>query len=262
MKTVESIKNECNIKQEKCTLLLEQKREFEKQISENNEAYKKWLNKTFKKSDFDSTYTSVYDDTNEYYYSMEDCVLKMKKKSSKMNRGCGGFFHPMEVMYLLEEKLLDKEEVIYEGNQVPKEKEKIDLFPALKEDLINKGEICNTIKKHLGEDAEMRVELRKKANENEREANNLQIEIRDLLKEALNIDFGPEKLPNLFKNKETLVKGGIYKFREIGKFEVNSITFKKETDVKYYLELSLSDGEEELVKVSKKDFNISKYLYV
>jgi len=261
MRTVEDIKKECDLKQEQCTLLLEQKREFEKQITENREAYKKWLTKTFKNFDYDSSYTEVSDDNNQYRYTLEGEVLKMNKNSKRM-RGCGGFFHPMEMMYMLEEKYMEKEEVVYEGNQTPKEKEKIDLFPALKEDLINKGEICCTIKKFLGEDAKMRTELRKKADDNGSEAGKIQNEINAAFKEALEIDFGADKLPNLFKNKITLVEGGIYKFRGFGRLDVKSITFKRETDVKYYLELVLSDGEEELLKVSKKDFYISKYLYL
>lgn len=257
--------NENQVKRERINFLIEENRQSELFLKENRENFNKWLNENFKNASQDGSSVSINDDSNNYYYSMQDDILKLKKRVNSrgygfgFGRGCG---HPMEyLMDLMEMKEIEKDETVYEGGYTPKSKEIENLFPLLKEDLINKGEICAAIKKFISEDRKVRLSLQDKVSKNQNEISTLEREIKaDQQKELLD-NFTPEKMTILCENKTVLVKGEKYNFNHYDGNTVKSLTFKKETKDKYYLEFVFEDEEEETVKVSKKDFRITRYIY-
>ena len=244
---------------------------LKKVVEENRDTFKKWINENFIEPNFNGDYVELADDNNSYHYRMEDEYLRMKKtiRPSRSRGGFGGFggfgMHPMEMMEMMmyeqmEKKQIEHDEVVYEGGYQPKLKVEYNMFPRLKEDLINKGEISNTIKKYIHEDRKMRVELENQINTNKNEISKLETENRKALQEAVKAEFTKEKVAEMFKNRVTLVNGEKYTLCDQSCDTVKTLTFKKETPEKYFLEFVFTDEEEKVLGIEKKKFKISNYI--
>lgn len=254
--------NVCQVKRERIKFLRNENKELNLFLKENRENFKNWLEENFKKININGDSIEIFDNTNSYLFSIEDNMLRLKKQPNR-NCGFGGFsYHPMEMMMykFMENKEQEMEEVIYEGGFIPKKKE-TNIFPLLKEDLINKGELSTKIKKYILDDRKLRIEAEDKLDMNSMEINTLESEIKKMNEEELKNEFSEKNLSELFKNKAILVKGGKYNFNKYNGFEVESICFKKETKDKYYLEFVFVDDEEYVLNINKKDFKISKYIF-
>jgi hypothetical protein len=265
MKNLNSSKNESQLKRERINFLIEENKESDLFLKENRDNFKKWLDDNFKNASHDGNCVDIKDDSNTYEYTMQDDILKLKKrvKSKFGRRGFGFGGHPMEyIMDLMEMKEIEKDETVYEGGYTPKNKEVENLFPLLKEDLINKGEICTAIKKFISEDRKVRLMHQDRTPRNRNEISKLESEIKFEQQKELIDNFTPEKLSVLFENNTVLLKGICkYNFNNYNGNVVKSIKFKKETPIKYYLEFVFDDNEEETINVDKKDFKITKYIY-
>lgn len=258
--------------QERVAFLKSENAELKTKVDNNRTEFVNWINENFKnknyETSYDGSYVEISDKKFHFEYTIESGVLKLNKKikSREFERRFGGFMHPMEMMYYMMEKMENKDyETIYEGNESPVNNE--ELYLKLKEDMIAKGEISKTIKKYIFEDRKMRSDTNDKMEKNSQEIRQLESEIRKIeselkaeLGKKLNEHFSTEKLTELFKNKTTLVNGEKYNFLPYKDNVPTSITFKKETFDKFYLELLFSDDNEETLKLNKKDFQISKYL--
>lgn len=251
--------------QKRVAFLKDENAELKTKTENNRTEFSNWINENYKSKgyeiSYDGSYVEISDKKFHFEYTIESGVLKLNKKlkSREFERRFGGFMHPMEMMYFMMEKMENKEfETIYEGNESPVNNE--ELYLKLKEDMINKGEISRTIKKYIYEDRKMRTDANEKMENNSREIRKLESEYKTALENQLKEEFSKEKLVELFKNKTTLINGEKYNFLPYQSETPKSITFKKETDDKYYLELLFSDDNEETLKLNKKDFKISKYL--
>jgi len=247
------------VSKERISFLFNLNIELEQKIKENRESFIAWLDANFKNKSVDSDRVTIKDEENDYLYSMEDNVLRMKKypKTSNKRNGCG-FGHPMELYFdMFDKKEKELEEIFYEGNEAPKKPEV--LFEKLKADLIERGEISMTIKKYINEDRKMRIELRDEISKNINEIADLEYKNRKALQDALKSEFTKEKLTELFKEKKVLTNGEKYIFKPYGNNKVKTITFKKETSDNYYLELVFENNDEEVAKTSKSKFNIVDY---
>ena len=263
-KTIEQVRTNRKERDKQIALLIIENEGIGKKVSENRTNFKNWLDEKFSNNSIDSDRIEISDDFNRYTYTIEDEFLKLKKNIRKSGFGFGFGMHPMDFMMdMMYEKQKETEEVLYEGNYVPKDKSKlkVNIFEQLKEDLLNKGEISMGIKKYIHEDRKMRIELQNEEQENRSKISKLENENRSELQEVFKSEFSKEKVTEMFKNKETIKD---FDFHQIstnaGYCDVKAIKFKKETDKTYYLEFLLSDEEEETVKVNKKDFSISRYI--
>lgn len=247
--------------QKRVAFLKAENAELKTKSDNNRTEFSNWINENFIEVSYDGTYVEISDKKFHFEYTIDSGVLRLNKKlkGREFERRFGGFMHPMEMMYFMMEKLENKDfETIYEGNESPVNNE--ELYLKLKEDMINKGEISQTIKKYIHDDRKMRSETNDKMEKNSQEIRKLESEYKATLENQLKEEFSKEKLTELFKNKTTLVNGEKYNFLSYNCNVPKSITFKKETTDKYYLELLFADDDEETLKLNKKDFKISKYL--
>lgn len=246
---------------EKIMLLKADNERMNSFIKENRDNFKKWINEKFNNPVFDSNYVNVSDEVNEYKYTIEsDDMLRLKKTPfQSFRRGWG---HPMEFLFdSIEQKASEQTEYVYEGNYQPKIKERINIFEDLKEDMLNSGEICTTIKKYIYDDRKIRIEYQNQIDVNSSEIRKLEQENRKEMLAELNAHFTVEKLTELFKNKTTLVDGENCSLKIYDRNKVKSLTFKKETSDRYYLELVYENNEEDTIKCYKSDFDISNYIH-
>lgn len=251
---------------EKISLLKAENEKLSSTLNENRDVFKKWLTEKFRDTNYDGSYVRFSDDVNEYSYTMEEGdnekMLRLKKTPyNNMPRGFG-WEHPMKQLLFSmgEQQLSDKTEYVYENNYQPKLKNRENIFDVLKEDLLNSGEISNTIKKYINEDRKMRIDCQERMDVNSKEIRQLEQENRKALLEKLKNEFTIEKITELFENKTTIVNGEKYSLQDYDCNTVKSITFKKQTSDKYYLELVYKNNDEDTIKRNKKDFDISDYI--
>lgn len=244
---------------EKIKSLQSEKERLNDILKENRDVFQKWINENFKNPQYDGSYVEVSDEVNTYKYSMDDGFLKMHK-SAIISYG-RGFIHTMELyMEMANQKKIDDDEVIYEGNYQPAQKKIANKFEMLKEDMINKGEISSTIRKYINDDRTLRLNLQDEIEKIANEISNLQQENQKEIHAALNEEFSGDKLAKLFEAKQTFINGEKYQFKKIGCNKIKSFTFKKETKDLYYFDVFFDNEEEDLLKVYKNEFKITNYI--
>jgi hypothetical protein len=167
----------------------------------------------------------------------------------------------MEAYFMMmdkEEK--EQEETVYEGNLIPEKKkiEELDLFPILKDDLINKGPISSTIKKWIHEDKLERIKLQERRDHLRSESQKLADEKYKNKRDFLKTNFSD--IAKLFEDKVTLKTSDGYAFNVYDGQIVETITFKKATEKQYHIELTYADKDVETIRENKKEFRIEDYI--
>lgn len=261
--TVKKIETDLEAKKKRILVLVEKKVELNTFLEENKTTFREWLVKNFANHHYGSTNVEICDKItgNDYNYTIEGGLLRLKKLASSKSDGWGcGNRGGMIDMFMSGMNPHSEEEVFYEGGQTPKPKVD-ELYEKLKNDIIENGEISQTIKKYIHGDNILRKEADDELYKINDEIRALENEVLKTQKEVLIAEFTPEKITKLFTIKTVLENGKQYIFRDWGCGDfVKTITFRKETKNNYYLDFLLIDDEEEFLKIRKTDFLIFNYI--
>jgi len=252
-KTIGEIKAEINLLNDNLNSLNQQKKELQETLVKNHNEFKTWLTENFKNFDHGTDYVYVKDKKFRYEYSLDNDILRMKKKS-RNSRGFHGF-HPMDMFYdQMMEKMESEEEIFYEGNKAPKE---LELYETLKNDILNNGEISTRIKKYIGEDRIMRQKLNSDIDKLSDDIYNVERSINNITYNYFKEEFNEEKIKKLFAEKTTFVNGE-YTLKN----KYKSVTFKKETLRQYQIDMINEKDKTFVDKINKNNFDIRNYICI
>lgn len=234
VKEVEKLKNE--------------KKEISDKINQEFDSIKNFLKEEFPETTISLDYYSIaiYNKKCECEFSIVDNTLRMKHYPMSMFGWRPFMMGGMD----------SQENVIYEGGVMPEsEKNKnIDIFPILKEDLINKGKISTAIKTFLSKEKELK-DMDKLSNELYQKIYDLGNKI-NINSTAFSKSF-IDDMGKMFKDNVTINKvDGLILYEK----DVVSLTFKKETDTHYEFLLKFADNKKRTKKEAKKNFYIGNYI--
>ena len=254
VKTLNEIKAEINLLNDNLNSLNQQKTELTETLVKNRTEFETWLTENFKNFDNGTDYVYLKDKKFRYEYSLDNDILRMKKRSN-INY-CG--FHPMHVFYeQMHNKMESEEEIFYEGNKAPEKTEELELYETLKNDILNNGEISTRIKKYIGEDRIMRQKLNSDIDKLSNDIYNVERSINNITYNHFKEEFNEEKIKKLFAEKTTFPNSE-YTLKN----KYKSITFKKETARQYHIEI-LNEKDETFVDiVNKNTFSIRNYICI